>query len=186
MKFNSKNKNNSYKSEVFIISCIETLKGKKIYISILSKKELEEYIDWFCLPEQNEKYVKRVLTLKEQKEWLKIILKEYDLIFKIMRLDNNEIVGHCSFTNIDYINKIATVGIQIKHERDRNNGYGTEALKLMLRYGFKYINLQLVKLSVKCYNKRAISCYKKVGFKELSKNQDDDLYIDMGILAKNQ
>lgn len=175
-----------YKSEVLKISRIESLVGEKIYLSKLDKKELEEYIDWFCTPEQSEECTERVLTLREQKEWIAITLYEYELIFKIVRLDNNELIGHCSFTNIDYINKIATVGIQIKFEKDRNNGYGTEALKLMLNYGFKYINLQLVKLTVNFYNKRAINCYKKVGFKELTRKKDDDMYIDMSISASSQ
>ncbi len=165
------------------IGCVEQLIGEKIYLSKLNKNELEDYIEWFCISEQSENCNNGILTLKEKKEWTKITLKEYALIFKIIRIENDELIGHCSFTNIDYINKIATVGIQIKSEKDRNNGYGTEALKLMLNYGFKNINLQMVKLSVNCNNKRAISCYQKVGFKELNKKEDNDMYIEMNIFA---
>lgn len=68
--------------------------------------------------------------------------------------------------DISYKNRIGTVGIFIGDENNRSNGYGTEALKLLLDYGFNYLNLNNIMLAVKSFNERAIKCYEKVGFKE--------------------
>ena len=68
--------------------------------------------------------------------------------------------------NINYQNRIGTVGIFIGDESNRNNGYGAETLKLLLDYGFNYLNLNNIMLTVKSFNERAIKCYEKVGFKE--------------------
>lgn len=39
-------------------------------------------------------------------------------------------------------------------------------MKLLLDYGFNYINLNNIDLGVFSFNTQAIRCYKKVGFKE--------------------
>ena len=47
----------------------------------------------------------------------------------------------------------------------RNQGHGTEALRLALEYAFGELGLGLVALTVFPDNGRAISAYEKVGFK---------------------
>ncbi len=44
------------------------------------------------------------------------------------------------------------------------NGYGTDAMRVMLRYAFNELNLSRVGLIVFEYNPRAIRSYEKVGF----------------------
>lgn len=46
----------------------------------------------------------------------------------------------------------------------RGKGYGTDALQLILRYGFNELNLHRIGLDVISYNKSAIRAYQKVGF----------------------
>ena len=45
-------------------------------------------------------------------------------------------------------------------------GYGSDALKVLIRFIFEEVNIYKIKLNVFSFNKRAISCYKKLGFKE--------------------
>lgn len=60
----------------------------------------------------------------------------------------------------------------IGEEENRNKGYGTETLKLLISYGFDYLNLNNIMLSVYSFNGNAISCYKKVGFKEIGRRRE--------------
>lgn len=85
-------------------------------------------------------------------------------------------------------NRIGTVGIFIGEEENRSHGYGAEALKLLVEYGFRYLNLNNIMLTVKSFNERAIHCYKKVGFQEFGKRRKsyflngkyyDDVYMDI-------
>jgi len=46
-----------------------------------------------------------------------------------------------------------------------DKGYGTEALSLLLDYGFKALNLHNIFLSVYSFNERAKKSYEKIGFK---------------------
>jgi RimJ/RimL family protein N-acetyltransferase len=70
-------------------------------------------------------------------------------------------------------------------------GYGTEAVLLTLRYGFRGLNLHRIQLGVYAYNERAIRCYRKTGFREegrrreaYSRNGEWHDHVLMAILAR--
>lgn len=52
----------------------------------------------------------------------------------------------------------------IGEEHHRHLGYGTEALNLMLEYGFQQLNFHSILLNVLSFNENAIRCYEKLGF----------------------
>jgi len=75
--------------------------------------------------------------------------------------------------DIDNIRRTATLGIFIGEDENRSKGYGTEVLKLLLDYGFNYMNLHSIKLTVFDFNERALRCYKKCGFKETGRHREN-------------
>jgi RimJ/RimL family protein N-acetyltransferase len=58
----------------------------------------------------------------------------------------------------------AFVGIGIGDRELWGKGYGTEAMKLMLRFAFQELNLRRVSLNTFEYNPRAVHSYEKAGF----------------------
>ena len=80
-------------------------------------------------------------------------------------------MGSIGLHNIDNINKSATLGIFIGDKSGRNKGYGKEAIRLILEYGFRYLNLNNIKLDLMEFNERALACYKKCGFKEYGRRR---------------
>ena len=72
-----------------------------------------------------------------------------------------------------------------------NKGYGSEAMRLMLRYGFEELNLNRVSLGVFSANPRGIRSYEKCGFVHEGRMREfarrDGQYWDlvfMGILRE--
>jgi len=102
--------------------------------------------------------------------------------FAIVLLDGDVLIGHISIHDNDHLNRNAFIGIFIGDEEHRNKGYGTEAIRLALDYGFNTLNLHNIMLSVHADNYAAINCYKKVGFRECGRWRDwifkDGKYID--------
>ena len=49
-------------------------------------------------------------------------------------------------------------------ESERGKGFGTEAVRLALDYGWSVLNLHRVGLQVLAHNQRAIASYKRAGF----------------------
>jgi RimJ/RimL family protein N-acetyltransferase len=86
---------------------------------------------------------------------------------------------------------LAFIGIFIGEDEQRSKGYGAEAIRLILGYGFKTMNLNNIMLSVHEDNYAGIACYKKAGFREAGRRREwvfkDGKYIDviyMDILAR--
>lgn len=72
---------------------------------------------------------------------------------------------------MNHISQSAELGLFIGEEKDRNKGYGSEVIELLLNYGFDYLNLHSIMLSVYTFNERAIHCYEKIGFKEIGRRE---------------
>jgi RimJ/RimL family protein N-acetyltransferase len=56
------------------------------------------------------------------------------------------------------------VAIALGERKFWGNGFGTDAMRVMLRYAFNELNLRRVGLIVFEYNPRAIRSYEKAGF----------------------
>ena len=58
-----------------------------------------------------------------------------------------------------------------------NRGYGTDAIETILKYAFNKMNLHKIELRVYEFNKRALKCYEKCGFK-IEGVMREDLFRD--------
>lgn len=74
-------------------------------------------------------------------------------------------IGSCHVMNLNWKNRTTYFAVYIGNPDYRSKGYGTEALKLFLNFLFNELGLRKVKLNVFVFNKRAIRCYEKCGFK---------------------
>ena len=85
----------------------------------------------------------------------------------ISKEDTTEIlIGNCGIHNINWKNRVGESGTVIGENLYQNKGFGTEAMELLLEYGFATVNLNRIELNVYDYNSRAIKLYKKLGFTE--------------------
>ncbi|PJF44100.1 MAG: N-acetyltransferase, partial [Phototrophicales bacterium] len=66
----------------------------------------------------------------------------------------------------DLRNRSSEVGISIGQPSYWDQGYGTDAMRVLLRYGFYEINLHRIELKVYSFNERAIRSYEKLGFQK--------------------
>jgi diamine N-acetyltransferase len=73
-------------------------------------------------------------------------------------------IGNTSFMRLDWVNRSAEIGIFIGEKSQWNQGYGREAMKLMLRHGFGSMNLHRIHLRVHADNPGAIKAYLAAGF----------------------
>lgn len=150
------------------------LVGDRIYLSPRNSQDVEVFTKWLN-DFQVTDYTGRsgnITTLEGEKQYLEQTASEENKYFVIVTLDKDEMIGTVSLERINYINRHAILGIFIGEEAYRNGGYGTEAINLILDYGFNYLNLNSVQLDVFAFNERAIACYKKCGFKEAGKRRE--------------
>lgn len=85
--------------------------------------------------------------------------------FSIRLLAGDRLLGETDLEVTHWAARDAFVGIGIYNRADWGKGYGTDAMKIMLRYAFTELNLRRVTLSVFGYNPRAVRSYEKAGFR---------------------
>ncbi|MBP3255918.1 MAG: GNAT family N-acetyltransferase [Clostridia bacterium] len=150
------------------------LEGEKNYLSPMNAEDAEMYVKWLndFKTTDGVGHSKNLINIESEREWIEDSLKKGNFNFAIVKLENDELIGNCGIDSIDYTDRHATLGIFIGEEENRSKGYGAEALKLLLDYGFNYLNMHNIMLQVKSFNERAIACYKKVGFKEFGRRRE--------------
>jgi RimJ/RimL family protein N-acetyltransferase len=97
--------------------------------------------------------------------WLEAFSKNpAQVIFAIRALNAARILGFVALTKIDPVHRSAECCIRIGSDTDRGQGYGRQAIALMLDYAWKNLNLHRIHLSVFENNRRAIGAYRAAGF----------------------
>ena len=115
------------------------LVGDRIYLSPRNSEDVEIFTEWLNDFETTD-YIGRssaIVSLEGEKKYL----EEHSFVeagFVIVTLEEDKMIGTVSLEKIDHINRTATLGIFIGDKYFRSKGYGTEAIKLLLEYGFKY------------------------------------------------
>ena len=78
----------------------------------------------------------RNVKLSVLKKTAEILFGEKEKMFAVRLLENNELLGNIGFNSLDIINRNGALGVLIGNPRHQRKGYGAEALKLILDYGF--------------------------------------------------
>jgi RimJ/RimL family protein N-acetyltransferase len=75
-------------------------------------------------------------------------------------------IGNTDLMDVSAENRCATLGIMIGDKAYWSKGYGTDAMRTLVRFGFEEMNLHRIQLTVDARNERAQACYRKCGFVE--------------------
>jgi RimJ/RimL family protein N-acetyltransferase len=83
--------------------------------------------------------------------------------FMIRTLAEDKLIGFVGLGGINWNHGDGWIGIGIGETELWGKGYGTDAMRVLLRFAFDELNLHRVSLSVYTYNPRAIRSYEKAG-----------------------
>jgi RimJ/RimL family protein N-acetyltransferase len=110
-------------------------------------------------------------SLEKEKEALADALKRQMHIFAIVDLQTDTLIGRCMLFDVNHVDRKAMLGIVIGEKDYWGKGYGQDAIRLLLDYGFNLLNLNSIMLGTFEFNERAIHCYHKVGFKDIGRRR---------------
>ena len=85
-------------------------------------------------------------------------------IFMIRDLANDRLLGFVDLDVDSWAQGNGWIGIALGDRADWGKGYGTDAMRALLRFAFTEVNLRRVSLTVFGYNLRALRSYEKAGF----------------------
>lgn len=144
------------------------LRGEKIYLANYVDGDAGYLADWQWDTEFVNGLSEDVAHPYQPSDW-QVLFDEAsnsdsEIMFTIRDIETCMLIGFVSLSDIYLRSQRAEVGIGIPQAKDRNQGYGQEALALILDYAFNHLNLHKLTLSVHSFNMPAIRAYEKAGF----------------------
>ncbi|WP_078382468.1 GNAT family N-acetyltransferase [Sutcliffiella halmapala] len=171
---------------------IKFLEGESVYLRPVESEDLDLFYAKGLWEKEGRRLTgtKAVFSRIELQKWFENASTDKSRIDLIICLqENDQPIGDIALLNINHQNRNAVVRISIFEKKYWGNGYGTEAMSLLLEFGFGIVNLHRIGLDVFSFNKRAIKSYEKLGFKQEGIIRDELFYdgeyhdsIIMGIL----
>lgn len=122
------------------------------------------------------------------REWVASLSKRRDLVaFGIRLKKGGRLIGVCQLTGINAVGRSADLQIRIGDAAARGKGLGSEAVRLLVAFGFRDLNLHRIALHVFATNTRAITTYEAAGFRHEGTLRDaayiDGHFVDVRVMA---
>jgi RimJ/RimL family protein N-acetyltransferase len=143
------------------------LKGRCIDLTELRSEDSADLFGWINDPQTvqfNAPFTP--VHAASHDKWFEDILGDPKRIIFAIRKPKGRLLGVVQLIDIDPVHRTAELTIRIGDEKNRNQGAGSEAVKLVVDFAFRNRNLQRVWLRVFATNKRAIRAYEKAGVKQ--------------------
>jgi ribosomal-protein-alanine N-acetyltransferase len=144
-----------------------TLETERLILRPLRTSDSEELVEKYQHEEVNRLTgTRKRFTIEEIEGFLASIQNDaerYD--FAMLRKESGEMIGEAVLTEIDEANLSAGFRIAIYDPMHFSQGFGSEAIREVLRFAFEDIGLNRVGLEVFDFNERAIKGYFRSGFR---------------------
>jgi RimJ/RimL family protein N-acetyltransferase len=160
------------------MSDVVFLQGKKVTLRPYAETDIPYLMKWVNDPEIRKNIARTMpATEKNERDWLDRIHKaENDLVALIIQAKGIPI-GNIGL-DINWVERIGTVGILIGEKEYWGKGFGTDASMALIEYAFNTLNLRKIEWMAKAFNKRSIACALGCGFKIEGRLREE--YFDEG------
>jgi len=163
------------------------LSGELVNLRALEPDDIDNVMSWV-----NDREVTQWLSgafsfpmsKMAEKEWLEKASKSPDAKEKVLVIETKDgtYIGSVGLHRINMVDGVAELGIVIGRKDYWGKGYGTDAARTMLKWGFSNLRLRKAFLRVLGQNERGIASYKKLGFKQVGCFKQnilkDGIYVD--------
>lgn len=145
--------------------------GQRCYLSPMSEEDAPQYVAWL-----NDMEIARNLTVAVQTIAMageREYLREHagDHTYSIVTRGEDRIIGNVGLVDINNLERTCEIGVFVGARDLWGQGYGGEAMTLLMRYAFNYLNMRNIWLRVFAFNERAITSYRKIGFQEVGRRR---------------
>ena len=144
------------------------LQGERIYLGTLEREHCKKLWDEFEYDFANPMEQLDIgQSIEKADEWFDQVKKEQgnSHIRLGIFLNNGTIIGDIALQDIDAKNRSCSIGMGMSKLEYRNKGYGKEAVKIILEYGFNNYGLERIAANTSETNIAAQRSLEKSGFK---------------------
>lgn len=144
------------------------LVGPRLYFRPLERADARQLVTFL-----NDPGVRRTLLFHrpmgvgQEEGFLEALGKdEHQVVLGIARHNHADLIGTVGLHKLDFRSRHAEFGLVIGERSAWGQGFGTEATRMMLDYGFGTLNLNRIWLQVYASHASAIRVYEKAGFRK--------------------
>ena len=123
------------------------LKGSRIHLRALTEKDLtQEYVQWLN-DEEVCRYNSHAIfpnTEQKMKNYFESLDNQQEVVLAIIDTSTGRHIGNISLQNINWVSRNAEFAILLGDRDYWGMGYGEEAAKLIVDYGFERLNLHRI------------------------------------------
>lgn len=162
---------------------LAVVEGEHVVLRELTRADVDEMASWPRFHEPALQWANLGLeTARERDAWFERSRSNATRRRFTIWSKDGRAIGTIGLRNIDFRFGEGTLGI-IVNAAEVSRGYGTDAVRAMVRYAFEHLGLRKVYLDVADGNDRARRCYDRVGFTPIGQHRGTDGldYVDMVI-----
>jgi len=147
------------------------LKGKNVILRSVRKDDLQNLLKWCDDPEMLQNmYLYLPISEFSEEKWIEAASSSEanDAIFVIeISVEGQSVaIGTCAVNKINWKDRNAEIGIIIGEKKYWDKGYGSEALSLLVNYGFSQLNLHRIWAWVFEFNYKRIPLFQRIGLQQ--------------------
>ena len=143
--------------------------GEHVILRAFERDDAERCYRWMNDPNIVRTLKSRYpIAFQNEQEWLEGAMHPSgsDRHFAIERKDDRSHIGNASIQEIDWVSRTASFGLFIGEPTAWNRGFGTDAIRTLVRFAFEEMNLRKLRIAVFEYNDRARHVLEAQGFIE--------------------
>jgi RimJ/RimL family protein N-acetyltransferase len=147
---------------------IPILHGERTYLRPAERTDIPTFVRWFTdlRTTRTLLFIAPMSTASEELWFTEMVANQGKgrWHFVICRLEDDRPVGGIDLHDVDARHGSASLGIVIGDPADTGQGYGSDALRTLIRFGFDQLRLERIELDVYDFNEAARRMYARVGF----------------------
>ncbi len=142
------------------------LQGECIYLRRLERDDLARTWEWLHRPDVYERLgVNIPFSHTQQEAWFQGLEQSRDkIVLAVCRTEDDAHIGNVSLDSIDLRHRNARLSIFIALEETRGKGHGSDALRVLLRYAFEFLNLHRLWCKSDADDPGIVRFYERAGF----------------------
>lgn len=143
------------------------LQDRDIYLATLEREDCRKIWEDFEYDFTNPgEHLNIGFSLERSDDWFDEIQKHQgnQSVRLGVFLHDGTVIGDAALQDINHTNRSCTIGMGISKLMHRSKGYGKQAVKIMLRYGFYYLGMERISANTLEHNIAAQLCLEKIGF----------------------
>lgn len=126
--------------------------GKFVGLRAIEYDDLYKFLEWRNKPELRINFREyKELNFSNQENWFNnvVLNSQNNIMFAIVNLDNNELIGACGLNYIDWVNRNADLSIYVGvDDLYIDDKFAPDATELLLEYGFNELNLHRIYVEI--------------------------------------